>query len=151
MKRAAVLLTVAGCAAPVTTLTEAPASSTVQVSTPPRPWLAYPRVTPTASIASRTRPFTGLTASGPGRTLSSTAYCETGLMANGRHTRRGAVAGNRWPIGTRLRVNDSPYGPGTFVVEDRIGHGSELDFAIPGDCTAAREWGRRRVIVEVIP
>src|SRR5205807_7134586 len=80
-----------------------------------------------------------------GHALSSTAYCETGNMASGRRAYRGAVAANRWPLGTRLRVSDSPYGPGTFVVEDRIGWGSELDFAMPGDCGGANRWGRRRV------
>lgn len=81
--------------------------------------------------------------------VSSTAYCLTGTMANGRRTHRGAVAGNRWPLGTRLRVSPSPVGE-VVVVEDRIGHGSELDFALPGDCAAARAWGRRTVTVEVV-
>lgn len=70
-------------------------------------------------------------------------------MANGHRTHRGAVAANAWPLGTVLHVSDSPYGPGLFTVEDRIGHGSQLDFAMPGDCTGAREWGRRTVQVEV--
>lgn len=84
-----------------------------------------------------------------GTSLSSTAYCETGLMANGHRTYRGAVAGNAWPLGTRLHVSNSPYGPGVFTVTDRIGHGSQLDFAIPGDCGAARQWGRRTVKVAI--
>jgi hypothetical protein len=70
-------------------------------------------------------------------------------MANGRHTHRGAVAANRWPLGTVLRVSDSPYGPGLFTVEDRYGWGTQLDFATPGDCALARGWGRRTVRVEV--
>jgi hypothetical protein len=82
---------------------------------------------------------------GTGTLINSTAYCETGLMANGHRTYRGAVAANRYPLGTRLRVSDSPYGPGIFRVADRIGHGSELDFAMPGDCGGARAWGRRDV------
>lgn len=83
-------------------------------------------------------------------TVSSTAYCLTGTMANGQAVYRGAVAGNRWPLGTRLQVSDSPYGPGIFTVADRIGHGSELDFAMPGDCPGARSWGRRTVTVEAV-
>lgn len=81
--------------------------------------------------------------------LSSTAYCLTGTMANGQPARRGAVAANRWPLGTRLRVNPSPVGE-LVTVEDRIGSGSELDFALPGSCDEARQWGRRRVSVEVV-
>jgi 3D (Asp-Asp-Asp) domain-containing protein len=71
-------------------------------------------------------------------------------MANGHRTHVGAVAGNRWPLGTHLRVSDSPFGPGVFVVEDRIGWGSELDFSMPGDCAGANRWGRRRVSVAVV-
>lgn len=80
-------------------------------------------------------------------TVTSTAYCLTGTMASGRRTYRGAVAANAWPLGTRLWVSASPYGPGVFTVEDRIGHGSQLDFAMPGDCAGARQWGRRAVQV----
>lgn len=81
--------------------------------------------------------------------ISSTAYCLTGRMANGETARVGAVAANRWPLGTRLRVTPSPVGE-IVVVADRIGSGSELDFALPGDCGAARAWGRRTVTVEVL-
>lgn len=86
-----------------------------------------------------------------GERLESTAYCLTGRMANGQNTYRGAVAANRWPLGTRLLVSSSPAGVGTRVtVTDRIGHGSSLDFALPGDCAGARSWGRRTVTVQVI-
>jgi 3D (Asp-Asp-Asp) domain-containing protein len=82
--------------------------------------------------------------------VESTAYCLTGFMADGHRTRRGAVAANRWPIGTRLQVDRSP-GVGSIVtVEDRIGYGSDLDFALPGDCASATLWGRRAVEVEVV-
>lgn len=75
-------------------------------------------------------------------------------MANGKPARRGAVAmgtrANPWPpLGTRLRVHPSPVGE-LVTVEDRIGHGSELDFALPGDCAAAIAWGRRPVVFEVV-
>lgn len=94
----------------------------------------------------RSELLTPTTTARPGRRVSSTAYCLTGRMANGQHTHRAAVASNDYPLGTRLRVSDSPYGPGVFTVEDRIGHGTQLDFAIPGDCAGARRWGRRAVV-----
>lgn len=121
----------------------ASAAGTITEPRPTPAWSVAPRRAPEASRSRRTDPSR---ATG---TLSSTAYCETGLMANGHHTHRGAVAANRWPLGTRLHVSDSPYGAGTFTVTDRIGHGSQLDFAIPGDCPAALRWGRRTVRVEV--
>lgn len=86
---------------------------------------------------------------GPGRSVSSTAYCLTGTMASGRRTYRRAVAANAWPLGTVLEVSAGPYGPGRYTVADRIGHGSQLDFAMPGDCAGARAWGRRSVSVHV--
>lgn len=86
---------------------------------------------------------------GAGETVSSTAYCLTGAMADGSPARAGAVAANAWPLGTRLRVSPSPVGE-VVVVEDRIGSGSQLDFALPGDCAGARAWGRRAVSVEVL-
>lgn len=110
--------------------------------------LKHPSRQPVAPVGSH--PFKSGTA-GTGPLLSSTAYCETGLMANGHRTHRGAVAANRWPLGTRLHVTDSPYGPGIFTVEDRIGWGSDLDFAMPGDCEGARTWGRHPVHAQVLP
>lgn len=74
-------------------------------------------------------------------------------MASGRRTYVGAVAGNRWAIGTRLRATPNPWGdPGMiFVVEDRHRDGAtEIDFAMPGECSRALEWGRRPVRVEVV-
>lgn len=123
-----------------------PAAAAATPHTSPSP--ATPRTTPTR--ASRTRPLAA-PKTRSGSLLNSTAYCETGLMANGHRTYQGAVAGNRWPLGTRLHVSNSPYGPGIFTVTDRIGHGSQLDFAIPGDCTAARTWGRRSIRAVVLP
>jgi 3D (Asp-Asp-Asp) domain-containing protein len=76
----------------------------------------------------------------------STAYCDTGTMADGSYTRAGSVASNRYPLGTRLRIWPSPTGRRLFVVRDRIGWGSELDFYLPS-CRAAIRWGRRIVHV----
>lgn len=156
MIRPLLLLTLIGAAVGVPShhhRTAAPATiaaATPQTSSSP----TTPRATPTRASRSRTpeklRPRPRRS-TGTGSLLQSTSYCETGLMANGHRTYRGAVAGNRWPLGTRLHVSNSPYGPGTFTVTDRIGHGSQLDFAIPGDCTAARTWGRRSIRVVVLP
>lgn len=96
-----------------------------------------------ASRASRSRPRTPTDV-----LLSSTAYCLTGTMADG--TRVDAyppftvAAGNRWALGTRLRVVELGI---TVTIRDRIGYGSDLDFAIPGDCHRAEAYGRRAVHV----
>lgn len=55
------------------------------------------------------------------------------------------AAGNRWPFGTRLRVE----GRGVVTITDRIGHGSQLDLFMT-TCAAARQFGRRHLLVEVI-
>lgn len=81
--------------------------------------------------------------------LAATAYCLTGGTASGLDAAVGIVAANAWPLGTSLIVSDSPWGPSTFLVADRIGHGSSLDFAMPGDCAGAIRWGRRTVSVAV--
>lgn len=65
-----------------------------------------------------------------------------GMAAVPRRGRAGHV-----PLGTVLVVSDSPWGAGTVVAGDRIGRGSQLDFALPGACRAARAWGRRQVDV----
>jgi 3D (Asp-Asp-Asp) domain-containing protein len=117
--------------------------------TSPVPVPASTPVRERVPVASRSR-ATAAPRAVTGTRLTSTAYCETGLMANGHRTHVGAVAANRWPLGTTLRVSDSPYGPGIFTVEDRYGWGTSLDFAVPGDCGTARTWGRRTVRVEVV-
>ena len=78
-------------------------------------------------------------------TANSTAYCLTGLMADGTHTRPGSAASNRHPLGTRIRLErPGPDGRRLFVVRDRIGYGSELDLWT-GSCGQARQYGRRDV------
>jgi 3D (Asp-Asp-Asp) domain-containing protein len=83
-------------------------------------------------------------------TVESTAYapCSSGgRMANGQRPHAGAVAMNLLPLGTRIRVSRSPLGRRrAFVVSDRIGYGSQLDFWTPS-CAKARAWGRRTVRV----
>ena len=85
-------------------------------------------------------------------TLNSTAYsaCDSGTRtADGRTARFGYVAENGLPFGTRLRMlrPRRVHGRRLFVVHDRIGWGSQLDFFMPCGWVAA--WGRRTVVVEV--
>lgn len=85
-------------------------------------------------------------------TVESTAYCLTSRMANGEPAHRGAVAvvrGSPW-FGKTIEVDGSPYGPGKFEAKDRIGHGSQLDFATSGDCATAKQWGRRTVRARMV-
>lgn len=79
--------------------------------------------------------------------MSSTAYCLTGTMADGQPAHYGAVASNLWPLGTHLRVAGTGQ---TYVVEDRSGSSTQLDIAMPGDCSAAIAYGRRTVTVEIL-
>lgn len=82
--------------------------------------------------------------------LRSTSYCLTGGMASGRRTYVGAVAANRYKLGTRLTANPNPWGdPGmVFTVEDRHADGAtQLDFAMPGECRRALAWGNTRYVV----
>lgn len=80
----------------------------------------------------------------------STSYCLTGIMANGQRVRAGSVAMNRHPLGTRIRLVGQTFGGRRyFVVRDRIGWGSELDFWSPS-CAASFAWGRRAVRYRVI-
>jgi 3D (Asp-Asp-Asp) domain-containing protein len=82
--------------------------------------------------------------------LSSTAYCSSGTTADGSQTRPGIVASNLYRLGTRLRVSRSPYGRWrVFVVRDRVGHSSQLDFYV-ASCARAIHWGRRTVHVRVM-
>ncbi len=88
--------------------------------------------------------------SGPVRRVSSTAYCLTGRMASGRNTYWGAAAMNGVPLGSRYQVLDGPRAGQTMVVEDRIGHGSAFDIAYPGNCGAARSYGRRTISIQQV-
>lgn len=77
----------------------------------------------------------------------STAYCLSGTMADGTGVRGGSVANNWYPLGTKITVSASPTGRKRFVVRDRIGWGSSLDFWVPS-CSLARSWGRRTVKIK---
>ena len=77
----------------------------------------------------------------------ATCYCLKGNMANGEQVHWGAVASNDYPFGTRIY---SEYWDHTFVVKDRIGHGTELDFWHE-DCQRCIAFGKRRLNVIVLP
>lgn len=71
-------------------------------------------------------------------------------MASGRNTYWGAAAMNGVPLGSRFKVLDGPRAGATLVIEDRIGHSSGFDIAYPGDCGAARQYGRRTISVQQV-
>lgn len=79
---------------------------------------------------------------------SSTAYCLNGRMADGTQTRPGSIAHNGYALGTKVTVWPSPTGRRRFIVRDRIGWGTQLDFWLP-TCRAALSWGRRVVHVRL--
>lgn len=79
---------------------------------------------------------------------TSTAYCLNGRMADGTMVRAGSIAHNGLPLGTHVTVYPSPTGRRRFVVRDRIGWGTQLDFWLPS-CAQALTWGRRVVHVKV--
>jgi 3D (Asp-Asp-Asp) domain-containing protein len=90
----------------------------------------------------------------PTFTVSATAYdsCSSGsTMADGRTVHVGAVANNFLPLGTKIRMSRGVpelNGRRDFVVEDRIGSGSQLDIWMPG-CSKAIQFGRETVTFRV--
>lgn len=80
----------------------------------------------------------------PVRYANSTAYCLQGTMADGSYVRSGSVAMNILPLGTRITTSKPQFGLRRFIVRDRIGHGTELDFWTPS-CGSAISFGRRTV------
>lgn len=107
-------------------------------SAPPPAVLPAPRPAPAP-------PAKSSGANGPIRTVSSTAYCLTGRMANGSPASYGSVAMNGVPLGSRWAVLSGPLAGRVLVVRDRIGHSSGFDVAMPGNCRAAINYGRRTV------
>lgn len=103
------------------------------------------RASRNAAPPSPASPVAGEGGGGATLRVTSTAYCLTGTMANGQRVFAGAVAMNGQPFGSRWRVVDTG---AEYVVADRIGHGSQFDIAMPGDCAAAIRYGRRTVTIE---
>lgn len=80
-------------------------------------------------------------------------------MADGTYTRTRSVAMNRHPLGTKIkllglyvngrRVASTVRGLKVFVVRDRIGWGTELDFWSPS-CSWSRYFGRKTARYQII-
>jgi len=80
----------------------------------------------------------------------ATCYAATGsATASGAMPYVGVVASNALALGTRIRVSPAVFGRQRFVVLDRIGSGSSLDFFGPSEADCAR-FGRRDVTVTVL-
>lgn len=77
-----------------------------------------------------------------------TMYCPTGnRTASGKWPTVGMVAtlSRSIPFGTHIRID----GLGEYVVEDRIGHGSEFDIFTPS-CSEADRFGREHRVVTIL-
>jgi 3D (Asp-Asp-Asp) domain-containing protein len=85
---------------------------------------------------------------------SATAYCQSGTTRSGEQTRRGVVAADPrvLPLRTKVRI-DAPHTThdGVYTVLDTGSavKGRVVDIYMP-DCRAAREFGRRQVVVYVL-
>lgn len=80
----------------------------------------------------------------------ATAYCQTGIMANGQQTEPGDIANNQMALGTRIETKHSVFGRRFFTVTDRIGFGSLMDFYTPS-CEEADQFGRRNISFRILP
>jgi 3D (Asp-Asp-Asp) domain-containing protein len=80
---------------------------------------------------------------------SSTCYAQAGLTASGMRTFVGEVAMNAVPLGTHILLDRPELGRRRYVVEDRIGSGSDLDIFSPSESTCVR-YGRREVRYAVV-
>jgi 3D (Asp-Asp-Asp) domain-containing protein len=81
---------------------------------------------------------------------SSTAYSETGLMANGHRTHPHAAASNTLKLGTHIRLlGASFYGIRTFTIEDTGSPAMQLDLWTSSEARAIK-WGRKPVHYEVV-
>jgi 3D (Asp-Asp-Asp) domain-containing protein len=106
----------------------------------PTPRVMAPRRAP---VASRTR---RLDPSSSGSQLDVTCYAPTGnRTASGKWPRIGMAASNSHPFGTRLLVE----GIGVLTVEDRIGHGTDLDVFRTSEAECIR-FGRQHLLVAVV-
>lgn len=138
------VLSTAPANAPTPARAAAPAPARAVAPAPAPSRAVAPAPAPSRAVA----PAPAATSSAPVRRVSSTAYCLTGRMASGKNTYSGAAAMNGVPLGSRFRVLDGPRAGSTFVVEDRIGHSSGFDIAYPGNCGAARQYGRRTISIQ---
>jgi 3D (Asp-Asp-Asp) domain-containing protein len=61
----------------------------------------------------------------------------------------GEVASNQFSLGTRIMLDHSAFGRREYVVLDRIGSGSELDFYFPSE-SVCDAYGRREIGFSVL-
>ncbi|HEY7292339.1 MAG TPA: 3D domain-containing protein [Vicinamibacterales bacterium] len=84
--------------------------------------------------------------------VTATAYCQHGTTQSGTRARTGIVAADPTilPVGTVLRLLDSQYS-GIYTVMDTGSaiKGRRIDIFVP-DCSAAEQFGERRVHVRII-
>lgn len=132
--------------APERTATEAVSGGT-QGSGVEAEILANP--TPTTELPATDQQIIPSFVGGSPQAVSSTAYCETGRMADGEYAHDGAVSSKVLPRGSSWRVLDGPLEGRTFVVED-TGPGAYFDVSMPGDCDGARAYGRRSIQIEAV-
>ena len=87
-----------------------------------------------------------------GEEYEITAYCLSGIMANGKEVHNGAIACPAYmPLGTKLKIDWPGFINGEFVCEDRMGlkyrNGKYLDVWV-ADCDIAINFGRRKLLVQ---
>ena len=133
-----------GCSAPRASRSKNPAPRPQAVHNPVHKHHRKTIYRPTAPApATVTTP--GPTSHDVGALHDITMYCDHGIMADGHQTHFGVVATIRRdiPFGTTVVIK----GLGTYVVEDRIGNGSEFDVWTPA-CSTANDFGRHRLRVQ---
>jgi 3D (Asp-Asp-Asp) domain-containing protein len=79
---------------------------------------------------------------------SATAYCLKGKTASGLTVRRGIVAANSLPLGTKVHIEAGNY-TGVYLVADRGVKGARVDIWVPTR-KEAMTFGRRPVKLTVI-
>lgn len=85
----------------------------------------------------------------PTYTVQATAYDQSGVTASGLFTTFGEVASNTLAFGTRILLTRPVFGRSEYVVEDRIGWGTELDF-YNSSAAACVQFGREEVTFSVL-
>lgn len=133
----------AGCATPTASVRTGVGEEPVRTGTvsAPSPVEARPHTVPKASRSRRPDPLVWT-----GSQLDVTCYAYTGhRTASGKWPQVGMAASNQHPFGTRLHVESI----GVVTVEDRIGHGTDLDLYGPSE-RYCRRFGRQRLFVQVI-
>lgn len=85
--------------------------------------------------------------------FTATAYSLKGRTASGHKVARGIVAADLkvLPLGTKIKIHDGEYA-GVYTVRDTGGRikGRKLDIWMPSS-REARRFGRRKVLVTVLP